>query len=539
MVRRLIVVGLIVAAGCTADPQGTGFGGPDAVADVSVAPPPGLEVLASLDVAPTLDAEADQGPMVDAAVDAVVDAVAADTGPVVLPETLRPETWLAHLQTDILPFWTSSVALGSPTGNFPTYRGMDGTVQSPSERRPRMISRQVFALAVGFLMTGDASLLGHAQAGTQWLQTHASDATHGGFHARLDAGGNPLGEDDKTAQDAAYVGLGPSMVAFVSRDPVAQAVTQQARDMLMDPTTFFDSGAGRVRDAMNASLTAAVDLEADGGAELVAQLDPITALLLHAERGMPPAQAAQARDDLVTLGIALLAFFDQGMVWGVSNQVGVYGGKHTDFGHALKAVWALHLIDARVPTPAFASAVSAHGQALLDLAYDPQGERWAKRPQSATTVEYGSDWWSYAEADQLQATLADAEGRDRLALTAGHWLTDYVDATRPLRELVPSIDRFGGWVWNWTDDDTAKCNQWKSGYHSSEHALVMYLAGHAHQGTAATLHFALDATTHDPATEALYPYVFGGQEVDRRVGATAQVGGRTLTLVEVDFLVSL
>lgn len=552
-------------AACNADPQGS-YGGEDAGSSAFAVDAP-----AALDVAtPLLRTDASQADasqpdalrVVDtggadvAPSDAVVldvPPVALDVGALDLPgadapaplaEALRPQTWQTHLADDILPYWTSTEALGTPVGNFPTYRGMDGSVGAPNERRPRMISRQTFALVIGYLMTGDEALLGHAQAGVDWLLTKARDTARGGFHARLTASGEPAGDDDKTAQDTAYAIMGPALFTFVTRDPVVEAAVLETRDLLFDPTTFWDATDGRMRDALSADLSAEVDLEGDGGWELVAQLDAVTAFLLHAQAAVSsPADQAKLLADLRALGQTIADdFFSDGTFWGVSNALGVYGSKHADFGHALKAFWALHLVDRRLADHPFRPIVAGSAGAQIARAYDAANGRWAKRPTGASSVEYGSDWWIYAEADQLTATLAVQEARlvDRpemivgLEQTAGHWLTDYVDRTRPAREVVPGIGRDGGWVWAWTDTDTAKCNEWKSGYHSAEHALVLYLTGHALQGTPATLHFAVE----DPASFVARPYVFEGQEVARRVGGTVTVGGRTLTEVEIDFTVT-
>ena len=36
------------------------------------------------------------------------------------------ERWRQHVTEDILPFWTTPAALGTPIGNFPTFRCNDG-----------------------------------------------------------------------------------------------------------------------------------------------------------------------------------------------------------------------------------------------------------------------------------------------------------------------------------------------------------------------------------------------------------------------------
>src|SRR5512135_1274198 len=101
------------------------------------------------------------------------------------PAGMDPATWLSHEQSDLLPFWTMTEAQGSPVGNFPTWRGMDGSLQNPTNRKPRMMGRQVFAYCAAFLMTGDETYLDLARAGDRWLLDHARDVARGGWFADL------------------------------------------------------------------------------------------------------------------------------------------------------------------------------------------------------------------------------------------------------------------------------------------------------------------------------------------------------------------
>jgi hypothetical protein len=79
------------------------------------------------------------------------------------------------------------------------------------------------------------------------------------------------------------------------------------------------------------------------------------------------------------------------------------------------------------------------------------------------------------------------------------------------------VDPMGHEVWGGTGGapdfeayDGPKIHQWKSGYHSAEHALVGYLTGQALHGLAATLYFAPPS-----AKASLRPYVFTGTIASR------------------------
>ncbi len=450
------------------------------------------------------------------------------------PVSLLPSRWVTHLQQDIMPFWMQPNALGSPVGNFPTHRTMSGALAADTERRPRMIGRQVFVYCAAFLLSGDTAYLEPAHAGTRWLLDHAWDTTYGGWHARLDAQGNPLGSDPKTAQDAAYVALGLAAWHLITRDVAAEQRLLDTRDILMEGV-LWDPQRGQVRDAVASDHSAPVDVENDGGAELVAQLDPVNGFLLMSQRVLSdPQRRDQFRADLDTLSDILVDdFFSQGMFWGVDNQQGAYGARHVDFGHNLKSFWMLLQVDKRLPNHPYRALLETHLGTQLTRAYDATRGRWAKRPTSESTVELGSDWWIWAECDQLAATLnlQGGEYDTQLAQTAMGWL-DFVDLTRSARELVPTLDADGEWVYPWPENDTAKANQWKNGYHGAEHALIMYLHGHWRQNTPASLYFAPSAAID---TFVAPPYVWHATERDRTAVQTVDIGGESHTVVRVRY----
>lgn len=436
---------------------------------------------------------------------------------------LDAAAWEAHLRDDLLPYWTTEVAKGSPVGNFPTWRGMDGTVQGSSNRKPRMLGRQVFTYAAGYLLTGDESLLDLARAGNQWLLDHGRDTARGGWYADLDASGNPAGDADKLSQDMAYDAMGPAAFFFVTRDPASEAAVLATRDLLFDPARYWDAANGRIKDGMNAALTAEAYMGAQGSWELVAQLDPVTAFLLLVQPVLTePARRDQALGDLRTLALRLHgSFWKDGIFWGSTGAIGTYNTNHTDFGHILKAYWALLQIDKRLADHPLRDFLAQNAPATLTLAYDKDYGRWAKKPVSTTAVSYGSDWWAYAESDQLAATLAlhDAQWLPVVSTTSQHFRDDYVDRTHAVREVIPSITRLGSWAYSWGDADTAKCNEWKNGFHAAEHALVMDLFSRWSSQQPASLYFAFPAAQVQELAQRTPPYTFLG-----RVAAVEDLG---------------
>jgi hypothetical protein len=439
------------------------------------------------------------------------------------PASLTASTWVAHHRDDLLPFWTTNEALGTPVGNFPTWRGMDGVPTANTLRKPRMMGRQIFAYSIGYMLTGDEALLANARAGTDWLLAHAIDA-NGGWHSDLRADGTPLlpGNAEgmpttRWSQDLSYDAMGPAAYFFVTRDATAEAAVLAARDALFDPARFWDVTNGRIKDGLDATMATEQWMGAAGSWQLVAQLDPITAFELLVQPVLTdPARRTQALTDLRTLATLLRSkFWQDGIFWGSTGDIGTYGTNHTDYGHILKAYWALLQIDKRLDDRPFAAFLATNAQATLTRAFDTPNGRWAKMPITTVANRYGSDWWAYAEADQLAATLAlhDPAWIPTVATSSGHFVADYVDRTRPVRELVSSVSQTGAWVYPWPDTDTAKCNEWKNGFHSTEHALVMFLFGHYLAGTPAPLYFAFTPANLDAQAQASRPYTFQGRYV--------------------------
>lgn len=436
------------------------------------------------------------------------------------PPALAASVWndpggtSGHLQNDLEPYWAMAEAKGSPEGNFPTWRTMTGALAPNDARKPRMLGRQTYGYAIEYLLTGDPEKLALARAGSRWILDHAWDLAVGGWFADLDAAGNPSGTGAKLTQDAAYTVMGPAAYFFVTRDAEAEAMLEETRRLMFDPATYFDTAGQRIRDGMNVSLTSEAFLTGSG-TDITSQLDPITAFILLVQ----PVRTAQADRDamlanLRTLAVALRDHhFSQGLFWGNVNALGRYRSFHSDYGHILKAHWALTLIDKRLDDRPFQDFLARWTDATLTRALDAPRGRWKKQPGSDTTDDYGSDWWAFAEADQLAATLAlhDPKWVSAVADTSTHWRNEYVDRQNAIGEIIPSITAGGSPVYGWPSTDTAKCNEWKSAFHSHEHALVMFLFGHYLAGTPAPLYFAFPAAEIESRAKASRPYTWQGK----------------------------
>ncbi len=463
-----------------------------------------------------------------------------------VPKALQSATWIKHLKKDILPFWTTPEAKGDPQGNYPTFRRMDGKLpeaetqdkdKDPTVRYPRMLARQVYLYSMAYMITGETHLVQLAKDGCDHLSRYAWDEANGGWYARMEKNGAPIGEETKYAQDTAYVALAFAAYYFITRDPEIEKHLLATRDLIF--SKYWDIKNKRVYDGLSFDMKTEYDQWQDNGWELVAQLDQINAYLLLAQPVLSDkTRQVQFLSDMNTLAHTMIKYFLQdGIFWGIHTKKGEYDTRHVDFGHTLKTYWMLYLLDQRLPDNPYAKLVEDNVHKWLELAYDKENGTWGEKmlmdESGKLYAKYGSSWWIYAEADQLAATLnfRDQRYREIIKKTAKNWLDYFVD--NQYKEVYSDIKRDGAKGWDWTVDSTAKCFQWKNGFHSVEHALVMAIHGKVREGNPVELYFAVPTGTEDKFIAR--PYIFEGKEIDREMRGEMEVDKQTLKKVKVKF----
>jgi len=426
--------------------------------------------------------------------------------------------WLRHATDDLLPYWRQPAALGSPVGRFPTFRCIDGRTYDAARpckelaRAPawiqselgreyvRMQSRQTFAYAVGFHLTGDPALLAAAKAGSADIRARALDPATGSAATYYDRDGRaqpPVGE--RTAQDLAYAALAMAAVYDLTRDPATLDDLDRLHRHLM---SHFDADRGEMRWTLKGAES--------GKRELVAQLDPLNAYMVLVTPLLDGERRQRWLADMGRLVTAIRTHYCAGEAprcRGTLDAGGAApGARHNDYGHSGKAYWMV-LLAARLRGDAEVAAwAEAKGHAVLAEAFQEDTGAWASR-WTADGQDTSQQWWISAELDQLASTLALGDRRylGYLERTGPYWLTHFVD-------------REHGEVYGWLSPsgepgDTLKQHQWKNGYHSLEHALIGYLTAQALAKQPATLYYALPKGTKAP----LAPYVFPGRERGREV----------------------
>ncbi len=474
----------------------------------------------------------------------VPDKAPAQAPKVEIADALKAETWKKHFKEDILPFWTSAEALGKPVGNFPTYRGMDGRILGDEEYRndltwryPRMIARQVFTYCAGYLLTGDASLLPLAKKGNDWLIQYAQDKKNGGWFGVLDSQGTPFSGKEKFAQDTAYVAMAFGAYYFVTRDRDIEKHLLGIRDLIF--TRYWDEINQRVIDGLSFDMKTEVDLEKDGGWELVAQLDQINAYMMLAQPVLTEeTRRGQFLGDMKLLADVMIKhFWQDGIFWGVHTNKGKYDTRHVDYGHTLKSYWMLHQLDKRLPGRPYAKLVKEHAPGWLKLAFDTGhglwGDKMLQGEDGKLYSKWGPLWWTYAELDQVAATFNFDGGAYTgiLSRTGAGWLKYFVDPEGG--DVYFSIKADGAKGYDWKSDDYMKCFHWKNGFHGAEHALVMYIHGCVLEKKPVELYFAVPRA--EVKTFIPRPYIFDGKEVARVEGNEVVIDNKTYVSTKVSF----
>jgi mannose/cellobiose epimerase-like protein (N-acyl-D-glucosamine 2-epimerase family) len=152
-----------------------------------------------------------------------------------LEELPQGDRWIRHLKEDLLPFWAMKTALGTPVGNYPTYRCNDGSLYNPQSPCPELTyaadgivwldrdyvrakSRQIFAYGIAYHLTGEPKYLIYAKAGVDFLRTHALDPQGGAFTYWLQPANQPgLQRLERTSQDLAYALTGMAFTTTLLR----------------------------------------------------------------------------------------------------------------------------------------------------------------------------------------------------------------------------------------------------------------------------------------------------------------------------------
>jgi mannose/cellobiose epimerase-like protein (N-acyl-D-glucosamine 2-epimerase family) len=426
--------------------------------------------------------------------------------------------WLQHFERDILPFWQTPSALGSPVGNFPTFRCNDGSLYDArsacaeyltapgwiggalGRQYVRMMSRQVYLYGVAFHLTGDQRYLLWARSGVGYIIEHAYDNKTGDITSFWQDG--RAESADRTSQDLAYDLLGLSFYYYMTRDPYVLEPLLRVEQYVRN--NYFDPGLGLYRLALRGA-------EADH-LDLVAQLDQANAYMLLVTPLLPQPYQDRWRAELAEIAkIIRERFYDRSSSFFVGTLAPAAGAKacifdrrDTDFGHTIKAYWMLHFIARLVHDGALETFARDHAPGILRRAYLQTPGSWAAQPTcdaKSGGLNRASKWWMAAELDQAALTfgLNDRQTLRYIPATFDFWLKHMVDQKNGevwdeirLPDYAPQLP---------------KVHHWKNGFHTAEHALVGYITTSAVAAEPVVLYYAFPGCRIPPD---IRPYYYEG-----------------------------
>lgn len=441
----------------------------------------------------------------------------------ILRDLPRGTRWLQHLRDDLLPFWDTPTALGTPVGNFPTYRNDDGTLVDPGHPAPefqnprpgivwldrdhvRAKSRQCYAYGVAFHLTGEMRYLEFARAGVEYLRRTAFDGAGGGACSYLRQGEKLPPVRQRTSQDLAYALTGLGFLYYLTRDPQLLADLVEVHDYIWD--NYYDPAAGLVRWVLEPSS----DDDSPDQKEIVAQLDQIYGYMLLVAPALPEPHRSRWKDRLRKLCHILMDQFytpRTDMFWGAITRAALKrcGTPHTDFGHSVKTFWLISLIGSINDDYEMFVSAEARAAQILDWAYIERTGSWARAVAADGTIDEDKEWWICCELDQVAGALAltDPAYARYLVRTSDYWFKHMVDHSHHE-------------IWHMVSADTnrpvpgfPKQHSWKNALHSFEHTLTSYIFAQQLHDEPVQLHFAWQEM---PALDQIYPYFYQGRVTD-------------------------
>ena len=435
-----------------------------------------------------------------------------------LTDLAAGDRWLAHMNQDLLPFWTTPAALGNPLGEFPSTRCDDGSLVNFNDPCPLIagnsylslpalylvpLSRQTYGYGVAYHLTGDPVYLAYAKAGVDYIRQHTVDPA-GGMYTLKDLLSGWWGpqRELRNPQELGYGLLGMAFYYYLTRDDAVLQDILRIKDYIFN--SYYSQSLGTMQ----------WQLQSGGGAlfnekHLVADLDQMNTYLVLLTPLLPEPYQTEWRQTLVEDADSILATFyspsnNLFFLQADSPQERDLAYTGVDVGHSSKALWMIRWTGLLAGDQGLVSFAEARARSLLDRAYIPETDgsgSWAGGVQAGGALDNNKTWWVYDELDQLSGTLAlgDVAAGRYLPQTNDYWFRYFVDAQH-------------GEVWNGVNyadrtpqRDYPKAWQWKNAYHDMEHVLVGYITSQWLHGLPATLHYAFRQAT-DPNT--IHPYYF-------------------------------
>jgi hypothetical protein len=452
-------------------------------------------------------------------------------------ETPNPSEWIIHYYKDLLPFWRTDKALGSPIGRFETFRNDDGSRINPAfplekefkklspesdawildrmdRNYVRMMSRQVYFYGVGYHMTGDPKLLEYARLGTKYLLDEAFKDTSGSIVTYWKNGNPDAHVKRRTSQDLAYGLIGPSFYYYLTKDSIVGSKILKSIDFIF--SQYMNKNDSSI-NWVNESYKDGPDSMDTNSKELVATLDQVNAYLVLLSNSIDGYESVRMRSRLIGLLKVLKTDFyskKYDVFWGRLNitpedNFEYLGADHVDFGHTVKTFLMFYCSGLILNNSEFKLFGESGIRRTLATAYDKENGTWNEKKVSNGNIK-NSVWWIHAELDQAAATISLLDSTFEMKYlnnTYRFWLDKFVD--KEFGEVWHQIDSNG-------ISHYPKQHLWKNGFHSAEHNLIAYITSSQRKYGSVILYFGGDAA----ANRKYVPYIYLGNAKEITVDPT-------------------
>jgi mannose/cellobiose epimerase-like protein (N-acyl-D-glucosamine 2-epimerase family) len=418
--------------------------------------------------------------------------------------------WIYQVDSLLMPYWMTDVAIGTPPGNFPNYRNNDGNLagysnfdfslvpkewrgfiieQTDSLRRNflRVKSRQIFAYCVAYHLTGTEAYLKNAKLGVDYLLKNGAFDTGLPVTFWQDGEGQP-DESQRTAQDLAYSLTGLTMYYYLTRDKsILEPILKVKERIFLD---YFENSS--VSESTKIFQWVKEDFESESSSSrlLIASLDQLNAYLLMLTPITDQTTRETLETDIREVCRSLMTNFyskSLNMFWADLDDKSP-AQFQTDFGHSIKTFWMIYMAGIQLNDQEFISFAKEGAEKLLQIAYRNDTGSWSyKYVDSTLLIDKSSSWWVYAELDQMTATLSLKD-------------TSYYSG----KETWLALDENGQ-----PFDNLSKALHWKNGYHSLEHALIGHLSTANYFGEDVSLYYAF-SKMNQPDSSRINPYYYPG-----------------------------
>lgn len=386
-------------------------------------------------------------------------------------------TWLRHLQEDILPYWTTSAALGNPQGNFPTYLDQNSEQIPDQQHYIRTIGRQIYMYLEAYHLLKEQRFLNYAEAGFSWMEKHAKNP-RGGFYTIFEENGHPLNAAI-TLQDLSY-GTLPYVAHYShSGDTHSLSIILEITDLIADGP-FFQ--AGILHDALDVTYQKVCPFE---GTELniVSVLDFLNVIVIPMLNATIHHNNKTLQDKFLKilekfLDLLVQDFFADNIFWNNCKNRTDFSAKHVDLGHTSKAygiVFQANRLLSEQNRPVKYWEIEKEYLPIVKAASSPI-VGW-KTDFDCSPVQFipgALQWWRHILINQTTALYVQEYPELLPFLKNGleTWLTlPYVDKTRRVRGIREGLQSDGTVFPGDADSWTCKANHWKNGYHETEHIV--------------------------------------------------------------------